>query len=65
MNGKPVSGTLGYFDRRTNEEDVPVVPSASVQEKYEHLDAIFEEFFEDNSLTIAKVNYIKILIPKI
>ncbi len=55
MNDKDYSSFL-YFDRRTNEEDIPVRPSEEVQRKYEEIEALFDEFFEDNSLSLAKVN---------
>ena len=55
MNDKDYSSFL-YFDRRTNEEDMPVRPSEEVQRKYEEIEALFDEFFEDNSLSLAKVN---------
>jgi len=56
MNDKDYSSFL-YFDRRTNEEDMPVRPSEEVQRKYEEIEALFDEFFEDNSLSLAKVNF--------
>jgi hypothetical protein len=54
MNDKDYSSFL-YFDRRTNEEDMPVRPSQEIQRKYEEIEALFDEFFEDNSLSLAKV----------
>jgi hypothetical protein len=50
-----------YFDKRSNEEDLPVSVGDSTQNKYEELEAIFDEFFEDNSLTLAKVKYFLII----
>ena len=52
-------GQLGYFDKRSTEEDMPVSPSKEISDKYEHLEGIFEEFFDDNSLTLAKVLLIR------
>jgi hypothetical protein len=49
MNGN------NYFDKRTAEEDSPVVLDTKTQNKYQHLETIFEEFFEQNGLSIAKV----------
>ena len=54
MNDRDYSSYL-YFDRRTNEEDMPVRPTQEIQKKYEDIEALFEEFFEDNSLSLAKV----------
>jgi len=54
MNDKDYSSFL-YFDRRTNEEDMPVRPSEETQRKYEEIEALFDDFFEENSLTLAKV----------
>jgi hypothetical protein len=54
MNDRDYSSYL-YFDRRTNEEDMPVRPTQEIQKKYEDIEALFEEFFEDNSLLLAKV----------
>jgi hypothetical protein len=51
MNGN------NYFDKRTAEEDSPVVLDTRTQKKYQHLETIFEEFFEQNGLSIAKVEY--------
>lgn len=44
-----------YFDKRVPEEDTPITVSDAVQLKYERLEAIYEEFFDDNSLHLAKV----------
>jgi len=57
MNDRDYSSYL-YFDRRTNEEDMPVRPSQEIQKNYEEIERLFEEFFEDNSLSLAKVKSI-------
>jgi len=44
-----------YFDRRVDEEDEPVVVTEENQIKCEVLDDMFEDFFEDDFLCIAKV----------
>ena len=54
MNGKEYQ-SFHYFDKRTNEEDMPVMLPNTIQDKYEQLEVIFEEFFDDNSLSLAKV----------
>lgn len=46
---------MNYFDRRSNEEDLPVMVNDATQERYKHLDAIYEKFFDENSLNTAKV----------
>lgn len=46
----------GYFDRRVDEEDEPVVVKEETQIKCEILDDMFEDFFEEDFLGIAKVN---------
>ena len=57
MNGKEYVQPSHYFDKRTNEEDLPVILPFVIQDKYEQMDIIFEEFFDDNSLSLAKVNF--------
>jgi hypothetical protein len=54
MNGKEYQ-SFHYFDKRTNEEDMPVMLPHNVQDKYEQMEVLFEEFFDDNSLSLAKV----------
>ena len=54
MNGKEY--VMHYFDKRTNEEDMPIIPPIEIQDKYEQIETIFEEFFDDNYLQTAKVN---------
>jgi hypothetical protein len=49
---------LKYFDKRVPEEDNPINTSEDVQQMYEDIDALFEGFFDDNSLHLAKVVYI-------
>lgn len=56
MYGK-YSDTLNYFDRRSNEEDLPVEVELSAHAKYQTLENIYEEFFDENSLNVAKVNF--------
>lgn len=55
MNDKQIPGTFHYFDKRTNEEDSPVDVPYPVHERCQHMEEIYEEFFDTNSLTIAKV----------
>lgn len=45
-----------YFDKRVAEEDCPVNVSEEAQRRYEQLDSLYEEFFDDNSLHLAKVD---------
>lgn len=47
-----------FFDKKTPEEDLPVEIEESIQLKYLRLNQIFEEFFEENTITLAKVIYI-------
>jgi hypothetical protein len=56
MNGKEYVQSFHYFDKRTSEEDMPVIMPVIIQDKYEQMEVIFEEFFDDNCLTLAKVN---------
>ena len=51
-----------YFDRRVEEEDEPIQVEDETQNKCRILDVIFEEFFEDDFLYVAKVLYILIKI---
>lgn len=44
-----------YFERRVEEEDEPVNIDDETQVKCEVLDDMFEDFFEDDFLGIAKV----------
>jgi len=45
-----------YFDKRVEEEDEPVTIDGETQVKYEALDDMYEDFFEDDFLGIAKVS---------
>ena len=62
MNGKEYVQSFHYFDKRTNEEDMPVIVSTKVQDSYEQLEVAFEEFFDDSSLSQAKVRFIPFFI---
>ena len=57
-----VNGTgnfdIKYYDKRVPEEDDPLSVPVERQEKYEKLDAFFERIFDENSLNVAKVNFI-------
>jgi hypothetical protein len=54
----PTAYSFKYFDKRVSEEDNPVKNlTDGLQFKYEELDVIFEEFFDENSLHLAKVNF--------
>lgn len=55
MNGKEYVQSFHYFDKRTNEEDLPIAVPVNVQDKSEQMERLFEDFFDDNSLTLAKV----------
>jgi hypothetical protein len=44
-----------YFDKRVPEEDCPIIVDPETQESYYNLDKIFENFFEENFLSTAKV----------
>jgi hypothetical protein len=65
MNGKEYVQSFHYFDKRTNEEDLPVALPTNIQDKYEQIEIMFEEFFDDNSLSLAKVIFFIILYSKI
>jgi hypothetical protein len=47
--------SLNYFDKRTSEEDMPIHISEKIQDKYEQLELLYDNFFDDNSLSNAKV----------
>jgi hypothetical protein len=47
-----------YFNKRVPEEDCPINIDPETQENYSNLDKIFENFFEENFLSTAKVNRI-------
>ena len=49
---------IKYYDKRVPEEDDPLSVPVERQEKYEKLDAFFERIFDENSLNVAKVNFI-------
>ncbi len=54
-----------YFDRRAEEEDEPVTVSEENQIKCEILDDMYDNFFEDDFLNIAKViNICKFFLAK-
>jgi len=55
MSGKEYVQSFHYLDRRTNEEDMPINLPVPIQDKYEQMEVLFEEFFDDNSLSLAKV----------
>ena len=44
-----------YFEKRTNEEDMPVYIEEDMQDKFENLEILYEDFFDENSLSTAKV----------
>jgi hypothetical protein len=50
----PSPYSFRYFDNRVIEEDNPIKLLPEVHQKYEELDLIFEEFFDENSLHDAK-----------
>jgi hypothetical protein len=60
MNGKEFMQSFHYFDKRTNEEDMPVIVSNKIQDQLEQLELVFEEFFDDSSLSQAKVSNKKV-----
>jgi hypothetical protein len=45
-----------YFGKRTPEEENPTNVELQVQNKYKELDDVFEKFFEESNLSLAKVN---------
>jgi hypothetical protein len=49
--------TNKYFEKRVAEEDTPISVSDEVQDKYQKLDSVYEDFFDDNSLHLAKVKF--------
>ena len=55
---------LKYFDKKVPEEDTPISFNDDVQDKYQKLDFVYEEFFDDNSLHLAKVNIYLINLNK-
>jgi hypothetical protein len=44
-----------YFDKRIPEEDSPIEVNDEDQECYRKLEEIYESFFEENFLSVAKV----------
>ena len=60
MNYDRVSGNfeIRYYDKRVPEEDVPVNVPVEKQTAYEKLDSFFERIFDENSLNVAKVNFL-------
>jgi len=55
-NSFPSAYSFKFFDKRIPEEDVPVKNITDEQQlKFEDLDLIFEDFFDENSLQLAKV----------
>jgi hypothetical protein len=50
----PSPYAFNYFDSRVPEEESPVKLSADIQQKYEELDLLFEDFFDENGLHVAK-----------
>ena len=54
FKGFPSPYTFRYFDNRVSEEDNPINLPAEVHQKYEELDLLFEELFDENSLHFAK-----------
>ena len=47
-----------YFDKRVEEEDEPVVVEEDTQAKYEMLEGMYDEFFDEDFLGTAKVHWI-------
>ena len=45
-----------YFDKRVEEEDEPVVVDEETQAKYELLEGMYESFFDEEFLGVAKIN---------
>jgi hypothetical protein len=54
FNDFPSPYAFRYFDGRVPEEESPVKLPAEIHQKYEELDLIFEDFFDDNGLHVAK-----------
>jgi len=53
--GIPTAYSFKYFDKRVPEEDIPITNLPDeIQQRYEELDLIFEELFDENSLHLAK-----------
>ena len=46
-----------FFDKKINDEDLPVEVDDIIQVNYSNLNKIYEEFFEENSISLAKVIY--------
>jgi hypothetical protein len=55
MNGTKESSSMTYFDKRSNEEDMPIMPQNKIIDKYEKLEDIYENLFDTNNLSLAKV----------
>ena len=53
---------MKYFDKRVPDEDSPINVEDEKQESYQRLDAFFERIFDENSLNVAKVNKILLLL---
>lgn len=49
--------TKKFFDKKSPEEDIPVEVEDSVQVKYSKINEIYDEFFEENTITLAKVSF--------
>jgi hypothetical protein len=45
-----------YFDKRVEEEDEPVILDEETQAKYEMLEGMYDDFFEEDFLGVAKVS---------
>lgn len=52
--GIPSPYSFKYFDKRVPEEDTPINVLDEVNQRYEELDLVFEECFDENSLHMAK-----------
>jgi len=53
---------INYYDKRVPEEDCPINVPVEIQESYERLDNFFERIFDENSLNVAKVFIILMII---
>jgi hypothetical protein len=51
--------TNNYFEKRVPEEDYPIKLELDIHSKYENLEVIYDQLFDENSQHVAKVNKIK------
>ena len=48
------SDAQNYFSRRTEDEDCPIIIESEIAMRYQQLEQLFNSFFPNDSLSIAK-----------